>query len=229
MYERLATAYQGLAQLCGVANPAVAVRSSAADEDSASVSFAGQHETFLNVAGASAVASAVVRCWQSLKSPRALEYRRQHGLSVAGVCLSVLVQEFIPADVSAVVFSVNPVTGSADEVVINASWGLGESVVGGTVTPDSYTLRKATMKVVKREIADKSRMAVPSPEGTEEVDVPRFLRNRQALEDSQVVELAQLAVTLESTMGWPVDLECSYHAGELYVLQCRPITALNIE
>ena len=227
LYEPLIMAYQDLAHRCGVADLAVAVRSSAVDEDSASASFAGQHESFLNVAGAKAVAASVVRCWQSLRSPRALEYRRQHGLSVEGMCLAVLVQEFIPADVSAVVFSANPVTGNLNEVVINASWGLGESVVGGKVTPDSYMVQKATLKVVERQIADKWRMTVPIPEGTEEVDVPRFLRTRPTLEDSQVVELAQLAVALESTMGWPVDLECAYHAEKLYLLQCRPVTAMD--
>ena len=80
---------------------------------------------------------------------------------------------------------------------------------------------------MERQIGDKRRMAVPAPEGTEEVDVPRFLRTRPTLEDSQAVEMAQLAVSLESTMGWPVDLECSYHAGELYLLQCRPITTIR--
>jgi pyruvate,water dikinase len=222
-------AYQDLARRCGVADPAVAVRSSAVDEDSAGASFAGQHETFLNVAGARAVAAAVVRCWQSLRSSRALEYRRQHGVYLEGACLAVLVQEFIPADVSAVVFSVNPVTSGLDEVMINASWGLGETVVGGTVTPDSYLVHKATLKVVERQISDKRRMAVPASEGAEEVDVPRFLRTRPALEDSQVVELAELAVALESAMGWPVDLECSYHAGQLYLLQCRPVTTLGAQ
>lgn len=228
LHEELAMAYQDLARRCGVADPPVAVRSSAVDEDSASVSFAGQHETFLNVAEVKAVAAAVVQCWRSLRSPRALEYRRQHGLSAKGVCMAVLVQEFIPADVSAVVFSANPVTGGPDEVVINASWGLGESVVGGTVTPDSYMVHKATLNVLERQIADKRRMAVPAFEGTEEVDMPRFLRTRPALEDSQVVELAQLAVALESTMGWPVELECAYLAGELYLLQCRPITTMDV-
>ena len=228
LHEELAKAYQDLARRCGVADPPVAVRSSAVDEDSAGVSFAGQHETFLNVVEVKAVAAAVVQCWQSLSSPRALEYRRQHGLSVEGMCMAILVQEFIPADVSAVVFSGNPVTGSPDEVVINASWGLGESVVGGTVTPDSYMVHKATLNVLERQIADKRRIAVPALEGTEEVDMPRFLRTRPSLEDSQVVELAQLAVALEATMGWPVDLECSYHAGVLYLLQCRPITTMEV-
>ncbi len=227
LHEELALAYQDLARRCGVVDPPVAVRSSGVDEDSVGVSFAGQHETFLNVVEVKAVAAAVVRCWQSLRSPRALEYRRQHGLSVKGMSMAVLVQEFILADVSAVVFSANPVTGDLDEVVINSSWGLGESVVGGTVTPDSYVVHKATLNVLERQIADKRRMSVPALEGTEEIDMPRSLRTRPALEDSQVVELAQLAVALEASMGWPVDLECSYHAGELYLLQCRSITTMD--
>ena len=119
-------------------------------------------------------------------------------------------------------------TGGLDEIVINASWGLGESLVGGTVTPDSYVVDKSTLKVVERQISDKRRMAVPASQGTEEVDVPRFLRTRPALEDGQVAELAQLAVALESTMGWAVDLECAYRAGKLYVLQCRPVTTIGI-
>ncbi len=228
LYEALAMAYQDLARRCDVADPAVAVRSSAVDEDGACVSFAGEYETFLNVTGAAAVATAVVRCWQSLGSQRVLEYRRQHGLPEEGLCLAVLVQEFIPADVSVIAFSANPVTGGLDQIVINASWGLGESLVGGTVTPDSYMVDKATLKIVERQIGDKRRMAVPAPKGTEEVDVPRFLRTRPALEDWQVAELAQLAVALESTLGWAVDLECAYRAGKLYLLQCRPVTTIGI-
>ena len=226
LHTTLSMAYRDLARRCGVTDPAVAVRSSAVDEDGASVSFAGQYETFLNVT--EAVAAAVVRCWQSLSSQRVLEYRHQHGLSTEGAGLAVLVQEFIPADVSAIVFSANPVTGSPDEVVINASWGLGESVVGGTVTPDSYRVHKASRMILERQIGEKRRMTVAVSQGTEEVDVPRFLRTRPALGDSQVVELAQLALALESAMGWPVDLECAYHAGKLYLLQCRPITTMEI-
>jgi len=122
----------------------VAVRSSALDEDGAGASFAGQHETYLNVVGAAAVAEAVARCWASVRSSRALEYRRRQGFPLDGARIAVLVQQLIPADVSSVVFSANPVTGSRDEVMINASWGLGESIVGGTVTPDTYVVRRRT-------------------------------------------------------------------------------------
>ena len=204
----------------------VAVRSSAVDEDGAAASFAGQHETFLNIVGVDSIMQAVTRCWESARSERALEYRRRQGLSGECVQLAVLVQQLVASDVSAVVFSANPITGSRDEIVINASWGLGESIVGGTVTPDTFIARKSDLAVMERVIADKQRMTVSAPCGTREVDVPRFLRKQAALNDEQVVEMAKLARTLEATMEHPVDVEGAYARGELYVLQCRPITTL---
>jgi phosphoenolpyruvate synthase/pyruvate phosphate dikinase len=203
-----------------------AVRSSAVDEDGATASFAGQHETYLNIVGADAIIEAVTRCWESAHSERALEYRHQQGLSVEHPQIAVFVQQLVAADVAAVVFSANPVTGSRDEIMINASWGLGESIVGGTVTPDTFIVRKSDLAVVQRVIADKQRMTVSAPGGTHEVDVPRFLRNTTSLNDEQVIEMAKLALTLETTMEHPVDVECAYASGDLYLLQCRPITTL---
>jgi len=204
-----------------------AVRSSAVDEDGATASFAGQHETYLNIVGADAIIQAVTRCWESARSERALEYRRQQGLSMERPQLAVLVQQLVASDVSAVVFSANPITGSRDEIVINASWGLGESIVGGTVTPDTFIVRKLDLAVVQRVIAEKQRMTVSSPGGTREVDVPLFLRGQSSLAAEQVMEMVRLALTLETTMGHPVDIECAYAGGELYLLQCRPITTLG--
>jgi len=226
LYEELVRAYHRLGERCGLDTPSVAVRSSALDEDGAGASFAGQHETYLNVVGAEAVAEAVARCWASVHSSRALEYRRGQGLPLDEVRIAVLVQQLIPADVSSVIFSANPVTGSRDEVMINASWGLGESIVGGTVTPDTYVVRKADMTIVSRQIAEKRQMTVMVPGGTREVEVPRFLRDRPTLREDQAVEMARLGVTLERRMGHPVDMECAHHAGKLYLLQCRPITTL---
>jgi len=204
----------------------VAVRSSAVDEDGATASFAGQHETYLNIVGADSIIQAVTRCWESARSERALEYRRQQGLSLERLQLAVLVQQLVASDVSAVVFSANPITGSRDEIMINASWGLGESIVGGTVTPDTFIVRKSDLAITSRTIADKQRMTVSAPGGTREVDVPRFLRKEASLNDAQVVEMAKLALTLEVTMEHPVDVEGAYAGGELYLLQCRPITTL---
>ena len=205
----------------------VAVRSSAVDEDGAVASFAGQHETYLNIVGADAILQAMTRCWESARSERALEYRRKQGLSVARVRLAVLVQQLVASDVSAIVFSANPITGNRDEVVINASWGLGESLVSGTVTPDTFVVRKSDLEVTSQTIADKVRMTVAVPGGTREVDVPRFLRNEACLNKEQPIEVAQLTLSLEATMRYPVDVECAYAGGKLYLLQCRPITALG--
>jgi phosphoenolpyruvate synthase/pyruvate phosphate dikinase len=204
-----------------------AVRSSAVDEDGATASFAGQHETFLNIVGADAIIEAVTRCWESARSERALEYRRQQGLSMGQPQIAVFIQQLVASDVSAVVFSANPITGNRDEVVINASWGLGESIVGGTVTPDTFIVRKSDLAVVQCVIAEKQRMTVSIPGGTHEVDVPRFLCNTSSLDDEQVIEMTKLALTLEATMEQPVDVECAYAGGELYLLQCRPITTLK--
>jgi phosphoenolpyruvate synthase/pyruvate phosphate dikinase len=225
--NELAAAYEELAGRCGVSAPGVAVRSSAVEEDGAGASFAGQHESYLNVVGPDAVAGAVRRCWESACSSRAVEYRRRQGLTPESVRLAVLVQQLVAADVSTVVFSANPVSGSREEVVIEADWGLGESIVGGTVTPDTYVVGKENLAVVSRSIAEKRRMTVPVRGGTREVETPRFLHTRPALDEQQAVEMARLAMDLEREKGFPVDVECAYEGGRLYLLQCRPVTALD--
>ncbi len=227
LYGQLARAYRELAGRAGGGEPGVAVRSSAVDEDSFSASFAGQHDTYLNICGVEAVADAVLRCWNSVMNERALEYRRQQGLSADKIRLAVLVQQLVPADVSGVVFSANPVTGSREESVINASWGLGESVVSGSVTPDTYIVRNSDLAILESQVADKSRMSVAVDGGAAEVDVPLHMRFRPALDQSQVAEVVRLALALQDSMGWPVDIECAYRGRELYLLQCRPITTLR--
>ncbi|MCL4863935.1 MAG: hypothetical protein KJZ93_31295 [Caldilineaceae bacterium] len=219
----LATAYLRLGEVCGTPQPRVAVRSSARDEDGQLASFAGQHATYLNIVGVESVAAAILACWRSAQAPHAIEYRRHWGLSEE-VAMAVLVQQLIPADVSAVVFSANPITGNREECLINASWGLGESLVGGNVTPDTYMVRKADLVIQQRQIADKVCMTVPAANGAREIAVPRWLRRQPALSEDQIVEMARLAIMLEATMGWPVDVECAYRHGELHLLQCRPIT-----
>jgi pyruvate,water dikinase len=226
LYAQLTSAYQLLAELCHLPEPSVAVRSSAVGEDSSTASFAGQHDTYLNVKGVEAVAQAVVGCWQSVSSSLAEEYRRQQGLSQDPPRIAVLVQRLVSADLSAVVFSANPVTGNSNEVVINANWGLGESVVGGTVTPDTYVISKVDFTVTSQDISQKDRMTVLVPGGTQEADVPLALQNLASADQNQALEMARLAVELERTMGWPVDVEWAYEDGRLYLLQCRPITTL---
>lgn len=156
--EELNRAYQELAQRVGTAEPRVAVRSSAVDEDGLGASFAGQHETYLNVSGINQLADAVTRCWMSARTERAQKYRQQQGLSQIDLKLAALVQELVPADVSAVAFSANPITGNQNEVMINASWGFGESVVNGSVNPDTFIVRKSDLAVVERDITQKMSM-----------------------------------------------------------------------
>lgn len=227
--SELAAAYAALAARCGCPDPAVAVRSSALDEDGAYASFAGQHETYLNVVGADAVIAAVERCRASARAPRALAYRAAQGLGadVDDARVVVLIQRLIVADVAAVIFSANPVSGDTDEIVITASWGLGESIVGGTVTPDTYHLRKPDLAVTERQVAEKRRMTVAVPTGVREVAVPRLLAGVPTLDDGQIAELGRLALLLEGHFSWPVDVECAYAGGRLYLLQCRPITTLH--
>ncbi|WAS96614.1 PEP/pyruvate-binding domain-containing protein [Nannocystis punicea] len=221
----VADAYAALGTRCGAADPAVAVRSSAVDEDGASASFAGIFASYLNVRGLDAVLAAIVRCWSSAADPRVLAYRRERGGDSVG--LGVLVQALVAADAAAVVFSVNPTSRAADELVINANWGLGESIVGGLATPDTWILRRPALSTIQFRLGDKAQMTVRSDGGTREVPVLRTLRARACLTDAQVHELGALALRLEDAMGWPVDLECAYEAGRLYLLQCRPITALR--
>lgn len=228
LLAELAGAYRTLGERLGMPDPCVAVRSSAADEDGQDASFAGQHDTFLNVRGFDAVVAAVCQCWESAATPRALEYRLRHGLQPSAVQLAVLVQHLVVADVAAVVFSCNPVTGSRDEVMINASWGLGESIVGGSVTPDTFLIAKSEFTVRSRVIGAKQRMTIAVPEGTREVDVPRLLRDVPCLDAGQAATMARLACSLENTMGWPVDVECAYLGDQLVLLQCRPITTLPV-
>ncbi len=220
-------AYQELAVRCGRADPPVAVRSSATDEDGAGASFAGQYETILNVSGVQAVVEAILRCWTAASSTRVANYRCRQGLSSKGVRLPVLVQHLVGAEIAVVAFSANPVTGDRGEIIINANWGLGESLVSGSVTPDAYVVRRTDGAVIQRTIARKQRMTVPVDGGTREVETPQRLQDLPTLDDRLVSEVAQLAIMLEATVGTPVDVEAAYEHGELYLLQCRPITALH--
>jgi pyruvate,water dikinase len=181
----------------------------------------------LHLVGVDAVLGAIVRCWASGRNERALAYRKQQGLDTEEVRIAVLVQQLVMADTAAVVFSANPISGNRDEVVVTASWGLGESVVSGTVTPDTWVVRKADLTIKEERIGAKERMTVAVPGGTREVTVPRLLRERASLSRVQVAELAKLAIELEEKMGRSVDIETAYAREELFLLQCRPITTLD--
>ncbi len=219
-------AYELLGERAGEADPLVAVRSSATDEDGLQSSFAGQHETILGVRGIDELLDAIAACRASAHTDRALQYRRANGLAKPSGPLPVLVQLLVPADAAAVVFSVNPVTPRSGEVLVNAAFGLGESIVGGTVTPDEWALARPSLNVTRRTLADKRRMTVRAPGGSREVDVPAPLRRLPSISDEQARDAAALAVRLERELGFPVDLELAWTGDQLHLLQCRPITTL---
>jgi pyruvate,water dikinase len=223
----IAASYEWLAERTGIAEPRVAVRSSAIDEDGPLASFAGQHETFLNITGVESVIEAVERCLASATTEQALAYRNLHGLATDGIGVAVLVQQMVMADVAGVLFSANPINGRRDEMILTASWGLGESIVGGTVSPDTWTVDAASHDIVVARTGSKQRMTVAIPGGTREVEVPRLLREQVSLSEAQVREVARLGARLEAAMGWPVDIEFAFSGGDLFLLQCRPITTLG--
>ena len=232
--EAIARAY---ADLPGE-EPAVAVRSSATAEDLPELSFAGQHETYLNVRGIAAVQDAVKRCWASLWTPRAIGYRAQHGIDHGSVSLAVVVQMLVPAEASGVLFTANPVDGRRDRAVITATWGLGEAIVGGAVTPDTIVVEKASFRVIDRDTVDKRVMTVRTEGGTEERPTPAELRRAPVLTDEQAAELVRLGVQIEELYGMPMDIEWALSPspsgrrarGEGFaILQARPITALPPE
>ncbi len=225
----LLAAYAELGALCGVAELPVAVRSSSVIEDGSNFSFAGLYETVLNVVGGERLVEAVLRCWSSARSELVRAYTTHNDLS-ASAGMAVLVQELVAGDVAAVVFSMNPVTGAADEVVINANWGLGASIVDGTVDPDSYIVRKSDFDIMRRAVAEKRLMTVPlRGGGIAEVEVQKSRCNSTTLRDVQVKEVAKLAVNLEKSIGRPIEIEVTYRNEKLNLLQCRPITAIGQE
>jgi phosphoenolpyruvate synthase/pyruvate phosphate dikinase len=205
----------------------VAVRSSAIDEDGDAHSFAGQHATFLNVEGVDEIERAVVDCFASAFTEHAIDYRLRVGSPVDEIGIAILVQTQVAADSAAVVFSANPISQSIDEIVINATYGLGESIVSGTATPDTFVVRKADLEIVSRTIGAKALMTVPVPGGTRDFDTPALMRARPSITDGQIIELAELALQLEASVGMPVDIECAMQEGEIFLLQCRPITTLR--
>src|SRR5579859_3949204 len=213
------------AQLGGAELP-VAVRSSATAEDLPEMSFAGQQETYLNMRGAAQVLDAVRRCWASLWTARAIGYRARQGVAPQDVSLAVVVQQLVPADAAGILFTANPLTGSRDEVMINAAWGLGEAIVGGQVTPDTIVVKKQDGAIVQQEISEKDVMTVRTANGTHEDAVPVEQRKQAVLSAEQAAELARIGVRIEQFYGQPMDIEWVLQHGEVFVVQARPITAL---
>jgi pyruvate,water dikinase len=208
-------------------NMVVAVRSSATAEDLPDASFAGQQETFLNITGERALLEAVQKCWASLYGARAIYYRAKQGFSDRSVNIAVVVQQLVNSEKAGVMFTSHPVTGEP-LTIIEGSWGLGESVVSGSVSPDKYIFDQRTGKVVDRLIATKTIEIVSAGgHGTKTLDVEGSRQEAPVLSDSEVTRLANYGKIAETHYAIPQDVEWGIVGEEIYILQSRPITTIK--
>ena len=210
----------------------VAVRSSATAEDLPDASFAGQQETYLNVRGAEAVLTQIRNCYASLWGNRAVCYRSNQGYDQLSVALAVVIQKMVESEKAGVLFTVNPINRNPDEMQINASYGLGESVVSGKVTADSYLCDKQG-KVKSCQIGSKETQIIyadtQGTAATKEVAVSEKMQKARCLNDEEIVALCAEAVRIEKHYGCPMDIEWAIAGGSVYILQARAITTLHTD
>jgi len=229
--KAIRSAYREICRRLNIENVPVAVRSSATAEDLPDASFAGQQETYLNVSGEDEVLQKVVKCWSSLFTPRAIFYRTQKGFAHEKVLISVGVQKMVNAKAAGVMFTINPVTGDPDQIVIEGSYGLGESVVSGAVTPDEFIVDKKSMKVIHKRIAVKKVQYTRDPKTgkTVQIEVSPEMQDKQCISDKEVMRLAELAKKIEDHYGKPQDIEWAIDSelefpDNIFIVQSRPET-----
>ena len=220
-------AYNQLCQRVGEDGTDVAIRSSATAEDLPEASFAGQQDTFLHVSGNDEVIEYIRKCWASLFEARAIFYREENDFEHSKVYIAVVVQKMANADKAGVMFTVNPSTGE-EIALIEGSWGLGESVVSGDVTPDNYQVDKKNNEIINVTISDKKVMYTNDENGTSiKVDVPEDKRKERVLSDSELIQLTEMGKRVQAHYGEPMDTEWAFENGILFLLQARPITTLG--
>ncbi len=207
------------------AGAAFSVRSSSTFEDLASAAFAGQHDTFLNVIGADAILARVRDCFASLWQDRAIAYRRRQGFSQREATMAVVVQSMVRCEVAGVGFTVNPISGALDEMLVNANFGLGESVVSGEGEVDQYVLAKKGSLISSR-IGHKTRRVRCAEQGSEEIEVEGAECELPCLSATQLAELADLMRRVEASYQFPQDIEWGFDAAGLHLLQSRPVTTI---
>jgi pyruvate, water dikinase len=216
----------------------VAVRSSATAEDSSIASWAGELETYLNTTREN-VLGRVKKCWSSLFTPRAIFYRHEKNLIDTHVSVAVVIQKMVQSEISGITFTVHPVTEDHDQMIIEAGFGLGEAIVGGQITPDSYVVSKSTMsildvnvsaqnrKLVKKASAKKVETSDDETGSNEWVEMNESEGGQQKLTNKQIIEAAQAFANIEQHYKAPCDIEWAMEGGVLYITQSRPITTLK--
>lgn len=224
-------AYKEMNERLNMEDAFVAVRSSATAEDLVDASFAGQQETYLNIKGEEDLLDKVVKCWSSLFTPRAIFYRNEKGFAHEKVFISVGVQKMVNSRAAGVIFTINPVTGNTDEIVIEGNYGLGETVVSGVVNPDDFVVDKKTVTIRERRISRKTIKYIRDPETgkTIHLDVPESEQKVPCVSDEEIVKLAELAKRIEQHYGKAMDIEWAIDQDlpfpeNMFIVQARPET-----
>jgi pyruvate,water dikinase len=208
----------------------VAIRSSATAEDLPEASFAGQQDTYLNIKGKKNVVKYVKKCWSSLYTSRAIFYRAQQNFDLGSVSIAVVVQKMVNAEKSGVMFTSHPVTGKK-LAIIEATWGLGEALVSGKVSPDTYIFDRDNKKLIEKKLGTKSIMITRDPETGESIEkeVDNSLRESFALTEEEIQKLVSIGEVIEDLYGHPQDVEWAIERGEIYIVQSRAITTIKGE
>jgi pyruvate,water dikinase len=234
--DAIRSTYRDLNKRLELKNTFVAVRSSATAEDLPDASFAGQQETYLNVKGADDLIDKVRKCWSSLFTPRAIFYRNEKGFPHEKVFISVGVQKMVNSGCAGVMFTINPVTGNRDEIVIEGNYGLGETVVSGAVNPDDFVIDKATTTIKERRISRKTVEYIrdPTTGKTVHLEIPTERQKITCIEDRELLTLAELAKRIEKHYGKPMDIEWAIdqdlsYPQNMFIVQARPETVFGIK
>ncbi len=220
-------AYKKLSGFAGLSNVPVAVRSSATAEDLPDASFAGQQETFLNVIGEANLLNKVKACWASLFTPRAMFYRNNKKFDHFSVGIAVPVQKMVNADISGIMFTINPVTNNKSEIVVETAWGLGEYIVQGSVTPDQHLIDKTNWKVTSKHQSSQKYQLVRASQETKRGLVPISKINKYKITDQMAVKIAKIGQQLHDHYAHGQDIEFAIEKGKIYIVQTRPITTLQ--
>ena len=234
--DAIVEAYRELSKKIGVKDVYVAVRSSATAEDLPGASFAGQQETYLNVRGEDDLLESVRKCWSSLFTPRAIFYRTEKGFRHEKVLISVAVQKMVNSRSAGVMFTIHPVTGDRNIIVIESVWGLGEAIVSGAVTPDHFEVDKNTLRILTKNIVKKEVEYIRDPKTgkTIHAKVPPERQETPSLTDEEVVELARIARLIEQHYGTPQDIEFAVDRDlafpqSIFIVQSRPETVWSMK
>ena len=203
----------------------VAVRSSATAEDSKTASWAGELETYLNVTEKNLISS-VIKCWSSLFTPRAIFYRFEKKLHKKSVSVAVVVQQMVQSEISGICFTVHPVSKDYDQMIIEAGFGLGEAIVSGQITPDTYVIHKKKLTLLEVSVSEQSLAIVRGPKGTVHKKLNIKTGGKQKLNGRQIMELAKMCLKIENHYRHPQDIEWTFSRKKFYITQSRPITTL---